>query len=61
MPGCLGEERDGATERGKHPRYVPKRGQVLRDVLGAVIGCFHPAKARPLPSRTSSNPPDLSF
>jgi hypothetical protein len=53
MPaGCVGGERDGgAATRGVHPRYVPERGQVLRDVLGAFFGCFRPAKTRPLPSR----------
>ncbi|PAN08092.1 hypothetical protein GQ55_1G379400 [Panicum hallii var. hallii] len=49
MPGCVGGEAGGAAARGVHPRYVPERGQVLRGVLGALFGCFRPAKTRPLP------------
>jgi len=50
MPGCLGGKKmDGAAAPGVHPRYVPERGQVLRGVLGALFGCFRPAKTRPLP------------
>jgi len=51
MPGCLGgKQMDGAAAPGGvHPRYVPERGQVLRGVLGALFGCFRPAKTRPLP------------
>jgi hypothetical protein len=50
MPGCLGgKQMDGAAAGGVHPRYVPERGQVLRGVLGALLGCFRPAKTRPLP------------
>ena len=53
MPGCAGGEAGGAAggaaARGVHPRYVPERGRVLRGALGALFGCFRPAKTRPLP------------
>uniref|UniRef100_J3LGV9 Uncharacterized protein n=1 Tax=Oryza brachyantha TaxID=4533 RepID=J3LGV9_ORYBR len=31
------------------PRYVPKRGVVLKSVLGSFLCCFRSAKTRPLP------------
>ncbi|KAF8729526.1 hypothetical protein HU200_017465 [Digitaria exilis] len=34
---------------GVHPRYVPERGRVLKGMLGALVGCFRPAKTQPLP------------
>ena len=48
MSGCFGGKKDG-TAVAVHPRYVPGRGLVLRHVLGALFGCFRPAKTRPLP------------
>ncbi|KQK02014.1 hypothetical protein BRADI_3g59863v3 [Brachypodium distachyon] len=45
------EESRGAPAAAAHPRYVPRRGQVLRTALGTLLSCWHrrPARTQPLP------------
>ncbi|KAF8775940.1 hypothetical protein HU200_004075 [Digitaria exilis] len=44
-----------APAPGVHPRYVPERGRVLKGMLGALVGCFRPAKTQPLPRAAEDN------